>query len=203
MIRLTVKFEMADFRRWCDGKAEGLKAWGTGPIQGARAMIDALEQYHAGLFASGGAGQDRASGYGPWIALKFRTLKARAYRTRCSRIQPFDYTGAPRSDRTLSWSWRLRDSLAGKGNTFGDAIRKMGPRGVDFGTSTPTALFHAAGRGGRNPMPVRMPLDDIIGPEVAIDAAEDRIMAFLFADGNGAPSSPGMVRNAAGFYARA
>lgn len=165
-------------------------------------MLAALERYHGDLFASHGAqGMGRASGYGPWAALRLRTLKARALRTHCSSVAPGDYRGSPKSDRTLAWSLRLRDSLATKGNTYGDAVRRMGARGITFGTRCPTALFHAAGRGGKRPMPGRMPVDDRIGPEVAIDAADRRIMEFLFSGGS-ASASPGLVRNAAGLYSR-
>jgi hypothetical protein len=203
VIRLTVKFEMGDFRRWCDAKARGLARWSSGPIQGGRAALQALEAHHAALFDSHGAAGlgGRSSGYGAWAPLALRTLRARAGRVRCSRIAPRDYAGPMRGDRTLAWSWRLRDSLATQGNRFGDAVRQIRATGLTYGTGTPTALFHAAGRGGRNPMPVRMPLDDIVGPQVALDAIEGRIMSFLEADGE-APPSPGLVPNAAGFYSR-
>jgi len=202
VIRLTVKFEMGDFRRWCDSRAAGLAKWASGPIQGGRAGLQALEAYHAGLFDSYGSGaMGRPSGYGAWAPLALRTLKARALRQRMSRIAPRDYAGPMRGDRTLAWSWRLRDSLATQGNRYGDAVRLIGSTSLTYGTSTPTALFHAAGRGGRNAMPVRMPIDDIVGPQVALDVIERKIMAFLASDTEAAPS-PGLVPNAAGFYSR-
>lgn len=201
MIRLTVKWDIGrGFESWCTTKMRGLRSWGRGEIQAAPAMLAAVEQYHADLFASGGqAVRGTRAGYPPWSRLSRRTLRARARNTRVSRIAPGDYSG-PGQGGLLHWSGRLYRSLATQGNTYGDAIRVSRPTGITFGTKTPTALFHAA---GRKNMPIRMPLDDRVAPEVAIDVAFDKIMGFLFADSaSGGALGARIVRNAAGFYSR-
>lgn len=183
MIRLSIKWDSKDFDTWTQSRIVGLRDWGKGKIQGANAMFTAVEQYHRQLFATRGAeGAGRASGYGPWEALRLRTLKARAMRQRMSRIPPGDYATGAGSDRILQWSQRLYTSLTTQGNRYGDSIRIAHSQGMTFGTSTPTALFHKAGRAGKNPMPVRVPLDDIIGAEVAVEVAHAKILAFLFTE---------------------
>jgi len=199
MIRLTVKWNDKDLKAWCDSSASALRNWAQGEIQAGPAMLRALEDYHAEVFRSGGQG----SAYGPWASLKTSTLLARLRRRKTSKIAPFDYAAATSGGvGILRWSGRLYRSLATQGTRYGDAIRKTSSTGIVFGTSCPTALFHAAGRGGRNPMAARKPLDDLRGPNVALVVAAGRIMSYLTSDSQPGSKSPGVVRNAAGFYAK-
>lgn len=201
MLRLSVKWDVGRaFSGWCTGRAAGLKNWTQGSIQAGPAMLRALEEHHADVFNTSGG----RSGYGPWAGLRPRTLKHRARRSRVSKIAPFDYAASPGgSVGILRWGYRLYRSLATQGNAQGDAIRVIHRTKVIYGTRTPTGLFHAAGRRGRNPMPKRMPLDDLYGPLVAIAVAHSKIMSFLHEEGSGASEpSPSIVRNAAGFYSK-
>lgn len=181
---LRVRWDMDGVRRFDADlrKVErALDRWPYAAGNPAGAALHSIAQYHRGLFESGGAGGlGRASGTGPWAALRARTVRARALRIRCSRIQPRDYAGPGGGGRILVWSLRLKSSLTGSGaGNQGDMIRRVGRHSLTYGTSCPTAAFHQDGRAGYNPMPARPPVDMIVGPEVGLDAIEARIGAFL------------------------
>lgn len=175
MIRLRLRMDPdKSFRKMLDAKAKGLASWAQhGEILGAHGAFAAIEAHHERVFASEGS----ASTYGPWAVLRNRTLRARASLKRMSRIAPFDYRGAAGA-RTgiLTWSARARNSLATQGNMYGDSVRRSRRTGLTFGTSTPTLLFHAA---GRKNMPIRLALDDVGGFEAAMPVIERRILAFV------------------------
>jgi hypothetical protein len=201
LVRLRFRVDPdRSFRRWLKHGESVLRHWTANGV--GEAGLEALERHHAAIYASGGATGlgGIASGMGPWAALRARTLKARALRRRLSRIAPYDYQGNPVAEGLiLVWSGRLRDSLTTKGNLYGDAIRRIGPRGITYGTRAPTAEKHLVGEGG---IPIRPPLDVDVGPGVAMSAMAERLWLLLNSNPGSAPPSPGMIPSAAGFYVR-
>lgn len=188
------------FRGWLRRGQSVLKRWAANGV--GDAGLDALQRHHAAIFASGGATglSGRPSGVGAWSAWKARTLRARMSRRKVSRIAPGDY-GATPSDTALIlvWSGRLRDSLTKNGDRFGDAIRGKTNTSIRFGTKTPTAFFHTK---GRKNMAARPMLDDVVGPDIAIEIMGKRLLALLDSDMSKPTPSPGMIPSAAGFYVR-
>lgn len=167
------------FRKEMTRLSQGLSHWGEAPVNGAMAAFVKIEDLHKALYDSGGSGMSS----GRWATLRLSTIGSRTARMRCSRFAPRDYAG-PVSGGTgvLLWSGRLRSSLTGErlaGTNASDAIRKVRATGLTFGTQTPTAAIHWAGRSGRNPMPIRKPIDDINGAEVGISAIDAKVIAFL------------------------
>lgn len=154
-------------------------------------VFKALEQHHKRNF-------DLQQGpTGKWRPLAELTRAFREREIRRARTFPWDYDRLMHQyDKILQWSGRLRTSLTGEMNPLGrpnDRVRRVGLRSLTFGTRVPYADVHQYGGAStvyffgynRAPMatsikvPPRPPLDDVYGPQRAMDVVEQEVLDAL------------------------